>query len=92
MDTAETADRVRAVIRTCLKLDFTVELADDMVLLGGDHDVDSLDVLLMITELEREFGIKIRDGDMKDGDFATISSVSRLMSLLSKPTTVDQEA
>ena len=50
---------MKDLLREELKLDPDVVLSDDEVLIGGDHDLDSLDVLLIISSVEKEFGIKI---------------------------------
>jgi 3-hydroxyacyl-[acyl-carrier-protein] dehydratase len=46
-------------LRRDLKLGPTAEIADDMPFFGGDVDMDSLDILLLVTSIEKEFGIKV---------------------------------
>lgn len=72
----ETMARVQAVIRICLKLDADTALPAEMLLMGGAHDIDSLDVLLIVTELEREFDIVITDGAMQPTDLSTVEALS----------------
>jgi len=67
--------RVQAVIRICLKLDADIAIPADMLLMGGEHDIDSLDVLLIVTELEREFDVVITDGAMQPTDLSTIEAL-----------------
>lgn len=74
--TQNTIQRVKAVLRASLKLDAAAEIADDMALIGGEYDLDSLDILLLITNLEREFGVSIQEGTMKREAFATISTLT----------------
>ncbi|MFZ4574776.1 MAG: acyl carrier protein [Phycisphaerales bacterium] len=76
MSTPETLDRVKAVIRRCLKLSPDATLEDRMPLHGGEYELDSLDILLIVTELEREFGIKIRDGSLDRAAFADVATLS----------------
>jgi acyl carrier protein len=71
----ETMARVQATIRICLKLDADTALPADMLLMGGAHDIDSLDVLLIVTELEREFDVVITDGAMQPTDLSTIEAL-----------------
>lgn len=64
MPSAETTQRVKKVIRACLKIDERSPFEDTMPLVGGEHDMDSLDILLIITELEKEFGVRIQEGSI----------------------------
>ena len=75
MPTGETLNRVKRVIRACLKVEERTELEDKMPLIGGEHDLDSLDILLIVTELEKEFGVKIREGEMSKAAFENIESL-----------------
>jgi acyl carrier protein len=83
----DTMDRVKTVIRICLQLDAETAIPDDMALMEGDYDIDSLDVLLIITELERAFDINIADGEMKKVDLVTIESLSSFIDSLCNTTT-----
>jgi acyl carrier protein len=73
---SETLDRVRQILRSSLKLEPDAELAADMPLLGGEYDLDSLDVLLVITNIEKEFGLQIRDGTMDRSAFASLGTLA----------------
>jgi acyl carrier protein len=75
MPSAETLNRVKKVIRACLKVDANTVLADDMPLVGGEYDLDSLDILLIVTELEKEFGVKIKEGTMGKAAFKDIATL-----------------
>lgn len=61
MASQDTIHRVKNVIRSSLKLGSDAAIGDDMPLIGGEHDLDSLDILLVITNIEKEFGITIPD-------------------------------
>ena len=39
-----------------------LDLSDDQLLMGGDLEIDSIDVLQLILEIERHFGIKLEKG------------------------------
>ena len=52
-------DRIKVIIRRDLRLGGHAEIPPDMPLLGGDVDLDSLDLLLLLTSIEKEFGLKI---------------------------------
>jgi acyl carrier protein len=72
----ETLERVKTLLRSSLKLDADADLADDMPLVGGEYDLDSLDILLIITNIEKEFGIKVREGTMDRTAFTTVGSLA----------------
>ena len=55
----DTVERVKALLRCDLKLGQDAVLEDETPLMGGEYDLDSLDVLLLVTSVEKEFGIKI---------------------------------
>lgn len=76
---AATLERVKAVLRTSLKLDAGAELADEMPLVGGEYDLDSLDILLIVTNIEKEFGIKVREGTMDRKAFATVKTLAEFV-------------
>ena len=82
MSEIATIHQVKDVIRECLKLEQSVEIPDEMEFRGGQYDVDSLDVLLIITELERRFGISISDGQMSKEDFASVATLAKLVERL----------
>jgi acyl carrier protein len=47
-----------------------------MPLMGGEYDLDSLDVLLVVTNIEKEFGIKIADRQVGRQAFATVATLA----------------
>jgi len=72
-----TIQTIRRILRRDLKLGETVELPDDMPLIGGELDLDSLDVLLMLTSLEKEFGFKITSETIDRSAFATLQTLAQ---------------
>ncbi|MBC7772605.1 MAG: hypothetical protein H7210_08945 [Pyrinomonadaceae bacterium] len=74
--TIETIQRIKSILRTSLKYDAGVELGDDMPLIGGEYDLDSLDILLVITNIEKDFGIRIREENMNRKAFTTIRTLA----------------
>jgi 3-hydroxyacyl-[acyl-carrier-protein] dehydratase len=69
-------DRVKAIIRRDLKLG-DVEIADDMVFFNESSDLDSLDMLLLVTSVEREFGFKIPSQEVGREAFVSVDALSR---------------
>jgi len=53
---ASTGDRIKRILRRDLKLPEDARIEDGMPLLGGQFDLDSLDILLLVTSVEKEFG------------------------------------
>src|SRR4051794_12181843 len=56
---ADIADRIKTIIRRDLKLGPDIAITDDMPFFGTDADVDSLDILLLLSSVEKEFGVKV---------------------------------
>lgn len=52
-------EQIQTLLRRDLKLGIDTPLSADTPLVGGDFDIDSLDILLMVSSLEKQFGIKI---------------------------------
>jgi len=51
-------------------------LRDDEPLLGGDLGIDSIDILQLILEIERHFGIKLVDGEFDKSSWETIDTLA----------------
>ncbi|HYO09240.1 MAG TPA: phosphopantetheine-binding protein, partial [Tepidisphaeraceae bacterium] len=51
--------KVVLILRRDLKLGADAPIAPDMPFFGSDIDLDSLDILLLVTSIEKEFGVKI---------------------------------
>ncbi len=62
-----------------VKLGEDAEVRDDTPLLGGDFDLDSLDVLLLVTSVEKEFGIKIPNEAVSQEAFANVATLARFV-------------
>lgn len=52
-------ERVLAIVRRDLMLGADVTLTAETPLFGGEFELDSLDALLLMQSLEREFGFKM---------------------------------
>lgn len=76
---SSTIHRMKDLLREELKLDPDVVLSDDEVLIGGDHDLDSLDVLLIISSVEKEFGIKIANEKIGKDVFRDLSTLAQFI-------------
>ncbi len=76
MSSSATIDSVKQVIRESLRLGEDAELADDMPLVGGEYDLDSLDMLLVVTNIEKAFGIKIPERELGKHVFESITTLA----------------
>jgi len=56
---SEILSRVTTIMRRDLKLGDDISIDVQTPFFGGDADIDSLDLLLLLTSIEREFGIRI---------------------------------
>jgi 3-hydroxyacyl-[acyl-carrier-protein] dehydratase len=59
MSSPQILERVQLILRRDLKLGPDALIPADMPFFGGDVDLDSLDILLLVTSIEKEFGVKI---------------------------------
>lgn len=71
-----TEERLTEIIRRDLKLGPEIELSADTVLFGGELDLDSLDALLLVQSIEKDFDIKIPTEAMGLEVFATMSTLT----------------
>jgi len=71
-----TEERLTEIIRRDLKLGPEIELLADTVLFGGELDLDSLDALLLVQSIEKDFDIKIPTEAMGPEVFATMSTLT----------------
>jgi acyl carrier protein len=80
----ETVKRVKELIIEKFKLEITVEeIKDDIMIINGGLYLDSAAVIVLIVELEKEFGIMIDDEDVifgKDNNIIALAEyiVSKL--------------
>jgi acyl carrier protein len=69
-------DRLAEILRRDLKLGNSAAIRPDTRLLGGDHDLDSLDVLMLITSVEKSFGIKIPNEEIRKDAFTSVATLA----------------
>jgi acyl carrier protein len=74
-----TSDRIKAILRRDLKLPENAVIEDAMPLVGGQFDLDSLDILLLVTSVEKEFGIKIASEKIGREAFTSVATLSRFV-------------
>jgi len=68
--------RIKTILRRDLKLGPDAAIPDDMPFFGGDVDLDSLDMLLLVTSLEKQFGIKVPNEAVGREVFQNVSTLT----------------
>ena len=72
--------RVKEIVRRDLKLGPAAAVADDMAFFNSaDADLDSLDVLLLVSSIEKEFGIKVPSEQVGRAVFESPLTVARFV-------------
>jgi 3-hydroxyacyl-[acyl-carrier-protein] dehydratase len=72
---SEIVQRVQMLLRRDLKLGPDTPIAPDMPFFGGDIDLDSLDILLLVTSVEKEFGVKIPSEKVGKDVFQSVATL-----------------
>ena len=70
-----TIESIKEIIRHDLNLE-DEPIADDMPLIGGEMDLDSLDVLMLVTSIEKKYGVKILSDESGKEAFATVGTLT----------------
>lgn len=78
---ASISEQLKPIILSSLRItDLTpADLRDDYPLLGGELEIDSIDVLQLVLEIERHFGIKLVQGNFDPKYLASISSLAAVI-------------
>src|SRR5580700_200865 len=71
----QTLEQVKALLRRDLKLG-EAPIADDMPFFGTDVDLDSLDILLVMTSIEKQFKVKIPSEAVGKQVFENVSTLA----------------
>ncbi len=75
-DQSSTLQTLAGILRVDLKLGPDAVIEEDMPLMEGDHDLDSLDILLLVTSIEKRFGIKIPNEEVGRDAFETVGTLA----------------
>jgi 3-hydroxyacyl-[acyl-carrier-protein] dehydratase len=68
--------RVQLILRRDLKLGADARIPADMPFFGSDMDLDSLDILLLVTSIEKEFGVKVPSSEVGKQIFESVSTLT----------------
>lgn len=72
-------ERLMSIIRRDLMLGNEVRIEAETRLFGGEWDLDSLDALLLMQSLEKEFGFKLPSEAFGPQVFASVASLARFV-------------
>jgi 3-hydroxymyristoyl/3-hydroxydecanoyl-(acyl carrier protein) dehydratase/acyl carrier protein len=75
----EILEKIKGILRTDLKLGPGATIPDDMALIGGPVDFDSIDILLLVSSIEKQFGFKIPNEAVGRSAFETVASLTRFV-------------
>lgn len=73
---ADVLQRVQLILRRDLKLGPDAPIPPDMPFNGSEMDLDSLDILLLVTSIEKEFGVKIPSSEVGKEIFKNVSTLT----------------
>ena len=75
---ATVKEQLKPIILKSLRItDMTPgDLGDDQPLLGGDLEIDSIDILQLILEIERHFGIKLVEAKFDEKEWGSVNTLA----------------
>jgi acyl carrier protein len=78
LDQKEIKEQLKPLILSSLRITDTTpaQMDDDMRLLDGDWEIDSIDILQLIVDIEKKFGIKLVSGRFDRSAWQTINTLS----------------
>jgi len=78
MDRKEIRDQLKPLILNSLRMeDLTpADMSDDQPLLDGDLEIDSVDILQLVLDIERHFGIKLVTAEFQRDAWKTVDSLA----------------
>jgi len=78
LDQKEIKEQLKPLILSSLRITDTTpaQMDDDMPLLNGDWEIDSIDILQLIVDIEKNFGIKLVSGRFDRSAWQTIDTLS----------------
>ena len=78
MERKDIRDQLKPLILNSLRIeDLTpADLSDDQPLLDGDLEIDSVDILQLVLDIERHFGIKLVTAEFQREAWKTVDSLA----------------
>ena len=71
-------DQLKPLILNSLRMEdlSPADLSDDQPLLDGDLEIDSVDILQLVLDIERHFGIKLVTAEFQRDAWKTVDSLA----------------
>lgn len=78
LDQNEIKAQLKPLILSSLRITDTLpsQMDDEMRLLDGDWEIDSIDILQLIVEIEKKFGIRLVSGRFDRSAWQTINTLA----------------
>jgi acyl carrier protein len=78
---ASVKEQLKPIILKSLRItDLTPEdLRDDQPLMGGELEIDSIDILQLVLEIERHFGIKLVQANFDRTHFESLNTLAAII-------------
>jgi acyl carrier protein len=78
---ASVKEQLKPIILKSLRItDLTPEdLRDDQPLIGGELEIDSIDILQLVLEIERHFGIKLVQASFNPKDLESVNTLAAVI-------------
>lgn len=67
---------IKTLLRDALRVGDDIVIADDMPLVGGPIDLDSIDILLLVSTIEKKFEMKIPSEAVGRAAFESVASLA----------------
>jgi acyl carrier protein len=78
--------QVKELLIKTFHLEMSVsEISDDMKIIGEGLELDSVDVLEIITQVDRQFKIKIKNADIKKNSFSSVAELTQFLNTYQQP-------
>jgi acyl carrier protein len=80
-DMSTVKEQLKPIILSSLRItDLTpADLRDDQPLLGGELEIDSIDILQLVMEIERHFNIKLVQGNFDQKDLESVNALAAVI-------------
>jgi len=75
-----TSAQLKKLLIDTFELDYTVdEIDDDMQIVGDGLELDSVDVLEIVSQIDKQFKIKIKNQDISSNAFSSVGELTKFL-------------
>ena len=76
VDAGDIAARIKTILHRDLKLGSDLQIGDETPFFSAETDLDSLDMLLLVSSVEKEFGIKVPNEEVGQQAFQNVKTLT----------------